>query len=402
MFGARESVKVAERTPLDYGLAMEPGNQQAESLFQDGVEALRQGRAREARLRFEQLTAAGSANGLTWLVLAMARRAEGDAAGEEAALNRVLELEPRSVSGNVMKGDCRANCGDELGAIYFYKAAVRLAEGVDLPAEATAEVGRAEQALADLNNRAHARREALLTGRGVSPETWSNRFRHSLELAAGRRKLYPQQPTIFYYPELPQVQFYDPGEFSWVPAIEAATAAIRDELVELLKDGTDDFRAYINNDAAALRQDATKSLVDNKDWSALFLCENGADVARVIDHCPRTWETIQEAPQPRVPGWGPTAMFSLLKAGARIAPHTGMFNTRLVCHLPLIVPPGCNFRVGNEVRAWEEGKLMIFDDTIEHEAWNDSSEDRVVLIFDIWRPELTEQEKRELTALFSA
>jgi len=91
----------------------------------------------------------------------------------------------------------------------------------------------------------------------------------------------------------------------------------------------------------------------------------------------------------------------MLKAGAHIGAHTGMYNTRLLCHLPLIVPPGCRFRVGNEVREWEVGKLMIFDDTIEHEAWNDSAEDRVVLIFDIWRPELTEEEKRELTLLFS-
>ena len=97
----------------------------------------------------------------------------------------------------------------------------------------------------------------------------------------------------------------------------------------------------------------------------------------------------------------PTAMFSLLRAGARIAPHSGMFNTRLICHLPLIVPPRCGFRVGNEVREWEEGKLLIFDDTIEHEAWNESDQDRVVLIFDIWRPELSEQEQREVGALFS-
>jgi aspartyl/asparaginyl beta-hydroxylase (cupin superfamily) len=94
-------------------------------------------------------------------------------------------------------------------------------------------------------------------------------------------------------------------------------------------------------------------------------------------------------------------MFSLLRPGARIAAHTGMFNTRLVCHLPLIVPPGCAFRVGNEVRQWEEGKILIFDDTIEHEAWNEGSQDRVVLIFDIWRPELSEQERREVAAFLS-
>jgi len=95
------------------------------------------------------------------------------------------------------------------------------------------------------------------------------------------------------------------------------------------------------------------------------------------------------------------AVDQLLRAGARINPHTGTTNTRLVCHLPLIVPPGCRFRVGNEVREWEEGKLLIFDDSIEHEAWNDGREDRTILIFDIWRPELSDQEKREIDVLFS-
>ena len=85
-----------------------------------------------------------------------------------------------------------------------------------------------------------------------------------------------------------------------------------------------------------------------------------------------TWETLlRHAPVPRVAGWGPSVIFSMLKAGAHIGAHTGMYNTRLICHLPLIVPPGCRFRVGNEVREWEEGKLLIFDDTIEHEAWNE-------------------------------
>jgi aspartyl/asparaginyl beta-hydroxylase (cupin superfamily) len=137
------------------------------------------------------------------------------------------------------------------------------------------------------------------------------------------------------------------------------------------------------------------------DWSVLPLCENGWLMPSIIERCPRTWEAVLQTPLPRISGWGPTVLFSLLKAGARIAPHNGMFNTRLICHLPLIVPPGCRFRVGNEVREWEVGKLLIFDDTIEHEAWNGSGEDRLILIFDIWRPELSEQERLELTTLFS-
>ena len=373
-----------------------------QSLLHEGAEALRQGRAADARARFECAAAAGSANPQAWLLLAVSCRFGGDPGAEEAALNRLLELEPHSITGNVMKGDCRVAAGDESGAIYFYTAGQRYAAGADLPDSTAVEVRRAEQALAGLQDAAHARREALLTKRGMPPATWSSRLKQSLELAAGRRKLYLQQPTIFYYPELPHVQYFDPAGFGWVPAIEQATAAIREELVALLQaDGTDDFRAYIQGGDETVRLDANRLLVGNKDWSALFLVENGAAAAKAVERCPRTWAAIRRAPLVDIPGRGPTAMFSLLKAGARIAPHTGMFNTRLVCHLPLIVPPGCRFRVGNEVREWEEGKLLIFDDTIEHEAWNDSDEDRVVLIFDIWRPELTEQERKELTALLA-
>ena len=382
---------------------MQLSTHERETLLRDGAEALRQGRANEARARLERVAAAGSADAQIWLLLAISCRMGQDPDAEEAALGRLLELDPQSIYGNVMKGDCRAAAGDETGAIYFYKAALRHAAGAELPANVAVEVQRAEQALKQLHDRAHARREALLTSRGMPPETWSRRLQQSLDLASGRRDLYLQQPTIFYYPELPHIQYFDPAEFDWAPALEAATAHICDELVALLKEqGTADFRAYIQARDESVRLDANKSLVEDKDWSALFLVENGAPVPKAVERCPRTWEALRQAPLLDIPGRAPTAMFSLLKAGARIAPHTGMFNTRLVCHLPLIVPDGCRFRVGNEVREWEEGKLMVFDDTIEHEAWNDSDEDRVVLIFDIWRPELSEREREELTALLSA
>ena len=239
-----------------------------------------------------------------------------------------------------------------------------------------------------------------MRARGLPPEGWSPRFARALDIAAGRRKLYFQQPTVFNYPELPNVQYYDPADFPWVRPIEAATAEVRTELLALIgAEGTDNFRPYIQAQDSSVRLDANKSLVESRDWSALFLCENGRPDEALIERCPKAWEAVQQAPLARIPGWGPTVMFSLLKAGARIAPHTGMFNTRLVCHLPLIVPPGCRFRVGNEIREWREGQLFIFNDTIEHEAWNDSGQDRVVLIFDIWRPEFSEQERRELAAL---
>ena len=374
---------------------------QEQAMLQQSVAALQQGRAGEARARLEQLTRAGSANPLAWLLLAIALRALNDPAAEEAALDGLLQLDPRSLRGLIMKADCRAFVGDQTAARQFYRSALGLADIAPVPADAASEVERARQALAELEERAHVKRERLMTARGFPPESWSPRLRHALELAAGRRRQYFQQPTVFTYPELPQVQYYDPADFDWAPAMEAATATVRAELVELLRHGTDNFRPYIQAGDADVRLDANKGLVENRDWSALFLCENGRPDEALIERCPATWATVSQAPLARIPGWGPTVMFSLLKAGARIAPHTGMFNTRLVCHLPLIVPPRCTFRVGNEVREWREARLFIFDDTIEHEAWNDSDQDRVVLIFDIWRPELDEREREELTALLS-
>ena len=380
---------------------MQLNSEDMQALMREGAEALRQGRAGEARERFEKVTASGWTDERPWLLLAAACGAEKDVRAEEAALNHLLELEPASVRGQIMKGDCRARAGDPGLATYFYRSALRLAEGRRLPEEVLTDIRRAQASLQQLERRAHGAREVRLRARGLPPAEWSPRFRHSLELAAGHRKLYLQQPTAFTYPQLPQIQFYDAAQFEWAQAVEAAAPVIREELLKLLDQSASRFRAYIQEVTGAIPIAANKALLNDKAWSVLPLCENGFLEPEIVRNCPRTWETILRTPLPRVSGWGPTVTFSMLKAGAHIAAHTGMFNTRLICHLPLIVPPGCRFRVGNEVREWEQGKLLIFDDTIEHEAWNDSSEDRVVLIFDIWRPELSDQEKHELTALFS-
>jgi len=94
----------------------------------------------------------------------------------------------------------------------------------------------------------------------------------------------------------------------------------------------------------------------------------------------------------QIKGSGPNVLFSRLRPKTKIPPHNGYVNTRFICHLPLIVPEGCGFRVGNDIRQWEEGKAWLFDDTIEHEAWNNSDENRYILLFEVWRPELNNTE----------
>ena len=178
--------------------------------------------------------------------------------------------------------------------------------------------------------------------------------------------------------------------------VEDAFSTIRAELDYAMATATG-FEPYVK--AAANRPPSTQGgLAGNDAWSAFFLIKDG-EVTAGGQHCPATLAALDGAPLARIPNHSPLVLFSKLAGGAHIPAHTGMINTRLICHLPLIAPVGCHFRVGNELRTWENGKAWVFDDTIEHEAWNRSSEDRTILLFDIWRPDLTPDEREAFTAL---
>ena len=121
-----------------------------------------------------------------------------------------------------------------------------------------------------------------------------------------------------------------------------------------------------------------------------------------IERCPETAKAIAALPLVDIEGLCPNAMFSALAPKTRIPPHHGETNARLVAHLPLIVPEKCVMRVGYETREWKVGEVLILDDTIEHEAINDSDELRVVLIFDLWNPHLAPEEREMVRAMTAA
>jgi aspartyl/asparaginyl beta-hydroxylase (cupin superfamily) len=376
--------------------------QEAEKLVRAGATALQQGRPAVARRLFEQVTATGRANAQIWLLLAVACKQAGDAAAEEAALDALLAMDPQGLRALVMKGDCRARAGDSRAATSFYKRARSLASTLSgIPDDLAAEIARAEAAIIEADRQYRAHLETELGRRDLPPGARSARFQQSLDIMAGDKQIYYQQPTGYFFPELPQIQFYERESFAWVEAIEAAASDMRAEILAIMASETDSFRPYLVAAPNRPRIDF-HGLLDNPEWSSLYLWDAGQPVAENAARCPKTFAALGHAPMPHISTRAPVVMFSRLAAGAKIPPHTGMLNARLICHLPLIVPHGCGFRVGNEVREWEEGKLLIFDDTMEHEAWNDSDEDRVVLIFDIWRPELSEGERQAVTAMFEA
>ena len=374
-------------------------NVELETWVRDAVAALQAGRPHDARALLERVTATGRGNVQIWMLVAHVCGEAGDVAARDRAIDEVLQRDANNIRALIWKGDARVAARDEQGAMSFYERAMRLADGQSIPPDLAAELERAGVAAQAASLRYRTHLEGFLTAQGFAPDARSPRFQESLDVLFGEKRIFYQQPSAYYFPQLPQRQFYEREEFDWVASLEAQVDAIRGELAGLLE-SREGFRPYLVNTRDRPRTEF-HGLTDNPDWSTLYLWENGQPVADHIARCPRTFEAIRHLPLCDIAPRAPTIMFSLLRAGARIPAHTGIINARLICHLPLVVPPGCGFRVGNEVREWEVGKLLIFDDTIEHEAWNDSDEDRVVLIFDVWRPEVSDVDRAAVQTVFA-
>ena len=370
-----------------------------ESWVRQGAAALQAGRSKDGRALLERVVATGRTNVQVWMLLALACRQMDDAAAFDRAVDEALRCDAGNLFALVWKGDSLAASHDDQGAISFYERAVRLAAGHELPSDLAAEIERARVAIQAATARYGEHLESFLTSQGLSPAARSPRFQEAIDILTGAKRIYHQQPSAFYFPQLPQRQFYEREEFDWIPALEAQIGAMLAELNGLLET-REGFRPYLVTPDNRPRVEF-HGLNDNPGWSTLYLWEKGEPVTDHIARCPKTFDAVRHAPLCDITPRAPNIMNSLLQAGARLPQHTGVMNARLICHLPLIVPPGCGFRVGNEVREWEVGKLLIFDDTIEHKAWNDSDKDRVVLIFDIWRPELGDADRLAVQTVFA-
>ncbi len=320
-----------------------------------------------------------------------------------AAVDEVLALSPRDFLGLLMKASLIERQGHVRGAGAAYGIALTQApafDALDPPTRRAAEHARA--AFARYNEDLAATLAASVSRpRGSSEE--SVRLQVFQDRLTGRRKIYNQAPAQFYYPGLPAIEFYDRSHFPWLPDVEAASDDIRREFQAAMaqKDTPGSFTPYVEYPPWA-PVDQWAELNHSPRWTAYHLMKNGE---RLEDHCataPKTLEAVAHARQPRARNRSPNAMYSLLQPRTRIPPHTGVSNTRLVTHLPLEVPDNCGFRVGSSTRPWVMGEAFVFDDTIEHEAWNESDRWRAVLIFDVWSPFLSETEREGIVEVMSA
>jgi len=334
---------------------------------------------------------------------ALALRLRGDFGAAVDALDAVLAQDPYDFVALISKGALLERLDQPKHAAQVYKHALTIAPPRDkLPPSLRAPVERAETVVRQhaLALQAHLR-GSLAATRAAFPDTPLDRFDEGLDIFCGLKQPYVQQPILMTYPRLPAIPFYDRELFPWIANLEAATDEIRRELEHLLEHAAEDFEPYIAYPPGA-PVNQWGNLNHSRRWSAIFLWRDGVRQDAVCERCPSTLKSLEAVPLAYQPGFAPTVMFSALDARTHIPPHTGSANTRLLVHLPLVLPGSARFRVGNVEREWRLGEAWVFDDTIEHEAWNDADSLRVILIVDIWNPHLSEAERTLISEMMTA
>jgi aspartyl/asparaginyl beta-hydroxylase (cupin superfamily) len=336
-----------------------------------------------------------------WQRLATVRKMAGAPMLAVEAIDRALTHAPLDFVNLLMRAHLLDSAGHpEAGEAYG--RALAQPRPSPLPAMLGPIIARAEtmwvQHQQSLTQRLGAAVEA--SGADLTPAERRRAQRFASNVARTTRT-YHSEATHFAWPGLREMEFHDRTGFPWLEELESLTAVIRADCDRVANAADASLVPYVKyNDSEPLAQ--WRALNHNRDWTAIHLIERGRIVAENAAHCPATMDFLARMDQPWIGGCAANAMFSLLAPRTHIPPHVGVANFRLLCHLPLIVPQRCWFRVGDETRDFAEGQAWVFDDTIEHEAKNETDRLRVILIFDIWHPDLSPAERAAIEASVAA
>lgn len=386
---------------LEQLLALAPDHPQA--LNSLGNHALGRADFGRARDLFARAAAADPGEPVLWLNVARAERELGDAAGERAALDRILALDARHFLALLRKAHLCQRIGENATAATLWGQTRIVAppreqlsqELRDLLDQGVAFAAAQQQDFGRLVD------EGLAAARAEAAPGSLRRVDAAVDAMLGRRRVYANVCSGLHVPFLPADEYFERRHFPWMERLEAAAPAIRAELQDLLARGDDGFSPYVQF-PSGYPESKWSELDHSERWSAYFLWRHGKRIDAHCARCPETAAMLDSLPLADHAGRAPTAFFSLLHPKTRIPPHTGVTNARTIVHLALIVPEGCGFRVGGETRQWVEGQAFAFDDTIEHEAWNDSDALRAVLILDVWNPHIRDDERDAINRFFAA
>lgn len=370
--------------------------------------ALRRSQLEQAQALLESSLAIAPSHALTRHYLGRVHDAAGRADAAVAAHGAACRLAPQMFVIRVHYASALERAGQlEQAALQYFRAMQDAqAQGRWISAETTAPALRPviEHAVQFVRATRKATLEHLLAPlrQQFGPDSLE-RVEHTLRIYFREEEpVYPdprQKPTFLYMPGLPPAAYLDRSLFPWIEQLEAQTDAIREELLQLLPRAAGRERVFTNE---AIEQANLRGLDAPPTWNGYYFYRHGVRREDNCASCPNTARALEQLPLSHVREHGPEVLFSVFTAGTHLLPHRGVTNTRLVGHLPLVVPPDCALNVGGEIHEWCEGRAVIFDDTYEHEAWNRSQQTRVVLIFDLWNPYLTEAERAAIAQLVPA
>ena len=387
------------RREIEAALKLKPNHPVALNLL--GMESLDRDDPVEAAVHFAAAANADPKAVALWLNLAKAHRLKGDDAAERAALDSALATDQRNLNAHIRLAQLHERRGEMGDATMRWSGVAQMAsEHLAPPQDLQAIFDHAREFIAD---RRRLLDVAMTTGLSSDLASATERDRRrvtaAMDVMMGRRSVYYNQCFGMHYPFLPADEFFDRDHFPWLAGLEAETPRIRAEVQMLLASEDAGLSPYVTMPPGT-PTNIWSDLNNNNAWSALHLWKEGERIDGACARAPITAGIVEKLPLAGVPGRAPTVFFSILQAGKHIPPHTGVTNTRTIIHLPLIVPDGCKFRCGGETRDWREGEAFAFDDTIEHEAWNPSDQDRAVLILDCWNPHLSQHEREMICRLY--
>jgi aspartyl/asparaginyl beta-hydroxylase (cupin superfamily) len=373
----------------------------SDALLAPAREALRQGDGARALALIEALPLQGAAALPAHLDRALALRLLGRLPEAVSALDEVLALEPYHLLAMLSKGALVERLGQLKDAARIYGNALAFAPPPEqLPRPLAAQVEHARDVVRADGERLKAALQAATTGPDLSARE-KTRLDEVIDIVAGLKKPQRADPLLLNFPQLPAVPFHDEALFPWLAELEAATDVIAAEYLAAAEAMTGQFAPYIEY-PKGVPVNQWGELNHSRRWSAMFLWKDGARQDDACEQCPRTADVLDRLPLARQPGFAPTVVFSVLDARTHIPPHTGSTNARALVHLPLVLPGPARFRVGNETREWKMGRAWVFDDTIEHEAWNNADVARTIMILDVWNPYLTQAERGLASKLLGA
>lgn len=397
------------------------------------------GKANKAAALHQQVLSAAPKNTQSLTYIGLWHHAFGRAAEAINVLEQVIALQPRAVFVHGKLGACYQMLNQWQQALNCYRQVLRLDQN---NVDACIQVGIALQALSQTQAAAAAFSMAMqlrpqLASAVQSPNTspqYRNmvsqmigmaqqqirsiyqqvyeeiglevgqnsckRFLQMLEIELGMRTAEyadpRQRPFESFMPGLPSQPWFERSDFDWSGALEAQSETLTQEFVQAV-DSEAGLRPYVRGSKGG---GDWSSLADSLQWSSLHLYENGREQSEALQRYPQTADVLRQLPLVNCAGHSPEAFFSILRAGTRLPAHFGQANYKLTAHLPLIIPPQCGITVGGETRNWIPGQCLVFNDTFLHDAWNNSEQDRAVLIFEVWNPHVEQAEIAAIQMLY--